>query len=424
MINYWRLLETWQRLKTFQYRDLNYIKAFQFRRFKKLIQYAYEEIPMYREFFDAKGFKPVKVQSYDDIDDVPIITREIMQSYLPSQRVDPRYLGKGVIKDSTSGSTGEPLETWINRTESFIQILKVIRYLREWGYSPFDYTIRLWGNSKPQKSIVQKFGLFGRKDIEILGQAPTAVNEVLTSKHEVLWAIRSSIEAFADELEKRKIEIRPRILVSTGEILTEEHRDRFKNIFGCHTLNTYGSQEIGSIAWECPQQSHNLHIDMETVLVNYRDIINQPTGKLGSIIITNLENFVMPFIRYELGDKISIPENDKCPCGRTLPLLGQVFGRNDDVLEYRGQKYYFNFFYNLIQQMNSQYIKKYKVVQTKEGLIEFRILLFDNNEVVQKKCRLDMDNAFKDHFSPVNIKYVDDFPLQPNRKFKVLEKET
>jgi phenylacetate-CoA ligase len=378
---------------------------------------------MYREFYDSNGFQPVQVQSYEDIENVPIITRDIMQSYLISKRIDSRVFEKDVIKDTTSGSTGEPLETWISRTESFIQILKVIRYLKEWGYSPFYYTIRLWGNSKPQKSIVQKFGLFGRKDIEILGQANRAVDEVLKSRCDVLWAIRSSIEAFADEVEKRKIEIRPRIIVSTGEMLNEEHRDRFRNIFGCNTLNTYGSQEIGSIAWECPKQYHNLHIDMETVLINYRDIVSQPTGKIGSLIVTNLESFVMPFIRYDLGDQILLPENDKCPCGATLPLLGQVFGRNDDILDFRGQKYYFNFFYNIFQKINSPYIKKYKVVQTKKGIIEFRILLFQDNEETRTKCIFDLESAFKNYFSPVTIRFVDDFPLQPNRKFKVLEKE-
>jgi phenylacetate-CoA ligase len=162
---------------------------------------------------------------------------------------------------------------------------------------------------------------------------------------------------------------------------------------------------------------------METVLINYRDIVTQPTGKMGSIIVTNLESFVMPFIRYDLGDQILIPENDKCPCGGTLPLLGQVFGRNDDVIDFRGRKYYWNFFYNIFQKKNSPYIKKYKVVQTKKGLIEFRILLFQDNEETRTKCIFDLKSAFKNHFSPVNIRFVDDFPLQLNRKFKVLEKE-
>jgi hypothetical protein len=73
---------------------------------------------------------------------------------------------------------------------------------------------------------------------------------------------------------------------------------------------------------------------------------------------------------------------------------------------------------------NFLYIKKYKIAQTKKGTIEFRILLLQNKEETRKKCISDLNSAFKDHFSPVNIEFVDDFPLKPNLKFKVLGKQT
>ena len=104
---------------------------------------------------------------------------------------------------------------------------------------------------------------------------------------------------------------------------------------------------MGNIACECPDQPNNLHVSMESILINFRDVETQANGKKDSIIVTNLETYVMPFIRYDQGDKILIPENDQCPCGRTLPLLGQVFGRNDDFITYNGHKYYWNFFYFL-----------------------------------------------------------------------------
>jgi phenylacetate-CoA ligase len=388
----------------------------------KLIHHAYERIPMYREFYDSHGFQPLQVRNYEEIEKVPIIRRDIIQSYPLRKRVDARVSEKNIIKARTSGSTGEPMEMWMDRTESHIITLKVLRYFREWGYLPHFNTIRLWGGSEVKKSIIQKFGLLRAKDIEIVGRSDGATDDVLKNNCHVLYASRSSLEVFADELDKRKVEFRPRIVVSTGEMLMKEHRDRFREIFGCDTLNHYASEELGTIAWECPDQHHNLHIDMETVLISFRDIVAQSNGKMGSIILTNLESFTMPFIRYDQGDTILIPENDQCSCGRTLPILGQVFGRNEDVLDYDGRKYYWNFFYNIME--NFLYIKKYRIVQTKKGTIEFRILLLQDNKEKREKCISDLNSVFKDHFSPVNIRFVDDFPLQPNRKFKVLEKET
>jgi len=249
------------------------------------------------------------------------------------------------------------------------------------------------------------------------------VDEILKSKCDVLFGSRSSIEIFAEELDKRKTEVKPRILVSTAEMLMNEHRDRFKKKFGCYTLNSYGTEEMGNIAWECPDQPNNLHTSMETILINFRDVETQANGKMGSIVLTNLETYVMPFIRYDQGDKILLPENDLCPCGRTLPLLGQVFGRNDDFIIYNERKYYWNFFYNIMETDDFLYIKKYKIVQKKDGSVEFRIQLIQDNEETRKKCISDLNSAYRDHFSPINISFVDKFPLQRNRKFKVLEKE-
>ena len=96
-------------------------------------------------------------------------------------------------------------------------------------------------------------------------------------------------------------------------------------------------------------------------MVNFRSVKSPSDGSnIGSIIVTNLENYVMPFIRYDLGDLVLLPGNNRCTCGRTLPLLGKVLGRNDDILEYEGRKYYFHFFYNYFK--NYLYIKKYKII--------------------------------------------------------------
>ena len=423
MTNYARLLRTWQRLRTFQYRDLEYIKASQLARFKKLLRHAYEKIPMYREFYDSQGITPSQVRYFEEIEEVPVITKDIIRSFPIRKRVAPGIPEKLVYKVRTSGSTGEPLEIWNNRTESLIQTLKGIRFLREWGYSPLDNTIRLWGgDSETKKSVVQKYGLFKRKDVAILDQPDVAINEISQSGCDVLMGVRSSLEALADALEIRNVQIKPHICVSMGEMVMEEHRKRFEKLFGCKTLSIYGCEEIGNIAWECPVSERNLHVDMETVLLNLEENNSPDEERLRSVIATNLESFTMPFIRYKLGDYVLSPEEKVCKCGRTLPLLGEVRGRHDDILEHHGRKYYWNFFYN--QLVDKQYIKKYKIIQTIKGSIEFRILLSENNEDTRSICISDLSAAFKDHFSPLSIRFVDDFELPPNRKFKVLEKES
>jgi phenylacetate-coenzyme A ligase PaaK-like adenylate-forming protein len=126
-------------------------------------------------------------------------------------------------------------------------------------------------SSETKKSVVQKYGLFKRKDLAILDQPDMVINELSKSRCDVLMGMRSSLEALADALEKSNTKIKPRICVSRGERIMEEHRERFKKQFGCRTLNQYGSEEIGSIAWECPTFERNLHVDMETVILNLQE---------------------------------------------------------------------------------------------------------------------------------------------------------
>ena len=91
MVNFLRLLMTWQRLKNFQHKDLNYIRTFQLNRFKRLIHHVYERIPMYRELYNSHSFQPSQIQTYEDIQTVPIISRDIMQSYSLKKRIDAAF---------------------------------------------------------------------------------------------------------------------------------------------------------------------------------------------------------------------------------------------------------------------------------------------------------------------------------------------
>jgi phenylacetate-CoA ligase len=424
MTNYWRLINVLYQLYAYQYEQSTAIEALQLNKFKRLLCHAYNKIPMYRDFYDAQGFHPNSVKTHADIQNVPVITRDCIQSYPAEKRADSSVPLRRIYREKTSGSTGQPLEKWNDRTECLIQILKVLRFFREWGYSPFDRTVRLWGGAEEKKSIIQKFGLFRRKDIEIVGHEFAAIEEALRSKCDVLYGSRSSLEALVDQMEARNTCLNAKILVSTGQMLMGEHRKRFQDAFDCYTTNSYSSEEMGSIAWECPENNGHLHIEAETVLVQVSNCEITSNGKIGSCVLTNLESYVMPFIRYEQGDRVRIPDDNRCICGRNLPLLGEVFGRDDDFIMHGGKKYYWNFFYNIFEKGNFQYVKQYQIVQHKDGSLEFKVLLFDNSDSSKKRCQSDLNSAFMKYFPRIDIRFAEAFQLPPNRKVKVLQRET
>jgi phenylacetate-CoA ligase len=108
-------------------------------------------------------------------------------------------------------------------------------------------------------------------------------------------------------------------------------RETIEDAFDCPVFDYYGSREIGAIAAEC-EEHHGYHISAENVVVEFVDDGESVSaGEKGLILITNLANYGMPFIRYKLGD-VGIPSADMCPCGRGLPLMSAIEGRTSDFM--------------------------------------------------------------------------------------------
>ncbi len=423
MINYWELFAAWRRLRTLQYTPVEKLHDYQLQRFQRLVRHAYQRIPIYRDLYHSHRFDPASIRTYDDIEQVPVITKGMIRSVPLKDRIDARLASKEPHKDRSSGSTGEPTEIWSTQTNSLIESLKGVRLFLDWGYSPLDVTVRLWRpDIQLTHSLLQKFGLFRRTLVSILDDPDQIAARLQGEPCDVLLGMRSSLEIVGEELKRRGGGLSPRFIVSCGEVLTAEHRKFFREAYGCPTLEIYSSMEIGSIAWSCPVYPSNLHVEMASALVNIHNVHASPEGgKEGSLIATNLDNYLMPFIRYDQGDTILLPEQTQCACGRTLPLLGRVMGRIEDVIEYGGRKFNWQFFRNFIN--NYMYIRRYKVVQTATGKIEFRIQLFQDTLESRGRCQSDLLNDLGAYFQPLNIVFVDGFPLHPSGKFKTLEKE-
>ena len=172
---------------------------------------------------------------------------------------------------------------------------------------------------------------------------------------------------------------------------------------------------MGPIAHEC--EKHNgMHVFSSHV---YVEILNEKgeqckPGELGQIVVTDLDNYVFPFVRYKIGD-LGKWSTEKCSCGRDLPLLESVEGRTFDlIIGTNGNKVPGNYF-TLLRNVFSN-IEQFQLEQEKIGVIELKLKLKNNfideeklKTVLREKLGLDMK---------INIKYVDKFNLTKTGKFK------
>ncbi|MDN5754011.1 MAG: phenylacetate--CoA ligase family protein, partial [Nitrosospira sp.] len=122
-----------------------------------------------------------------------------------------------------------------------------------------------------------------------------------------------------------------RVAFVTSERLYDEQRRQISKTFGCPVANGYGGRDAGFIAHEC--RDGGMHITAEDIVVEIVDPQGVPLlpGEAGEIVVTHLATRDFPFIRYRTGD-IGVLDSKPCTCGRGLPLLKEIQGRNTDFL--------------------------------------------------------------------------------------------
>ncbi|MBI3708709.1 MAG: phenylacetate--CoA ligase family protein, partial [Proteobacteria bacterium] len=120
-----------------------------------------------------------------------------------------------------------------------------------------------------------------------------------------------------------------------------EVREECRLAFDAPVIDAYSAQEVCNIAFQCPDHPH-LHVLAETIVVEVIDKEGRPCapGETGRVVVTPLHNYATPLLRYELGDWAEV--GGACSCGRTLPVLTRILGRerNNLLLTATGERYW------------------------------------------------------------------------------------
>ena len=187
----------------------------------------------------------------------------------------------------------------------------------------------------------------------------------------------SMVDQYASYLRRNSIELsfRPNAVITTSEVLTQAHRVNMQQAFSCRVYNEYGCGEIGTIAHEC--EAGSLHINAENILIEIfeGDRLCGP-GERGEIVVTELNNHMMPLIRYRLGD-FGVLSPKPCDCGRTLPVLEEVTGRAYDLVYNReGQLFHAEYFMYMFEEVKSKGlgVRSFQVVQDSYDHFTIRVV--------------------------------------------------
>jgi len=262
---------------------------------------------------------------------------------------DQKYLADNIdpasrIANFTGGSTGEPVHFFMTRDQ--VESYEAARWrgLSWYGISPGSRSVMVWGNPvelsahEEKKYWIREQLLKNRKMIPAyaLSDADTAKQVRLLQRYqpEYLYGFSSILVAFARNIQQQRLSVHLplKAVVSTSETLAPEQAALLRDVFHCPIANEYGARDEGILAYSCPKG--RLHITAENCVIEVLDPLTLqplPHGKSGLLAITDLRNFVQPRLRYMVGD-VGVLGTALCSCGRTLPVLETIEGREDALL--------------------------------------------------------------------------------------------
>ncbi|MBE3093540.1 MAG: phenylacetate--CoA ligase family protein, partial [Actinobacteria bacterium] len=310
-----------------QYEDL---KELQDKKLRAIVKYAYENIPIYHEKFKDAGLMPEEIRTTKDLVKLPFLTKAEMQNNYPNRIVAPFIDIKRCWTPHTSGTTGMPLTILYDTNAEDFEKATALRPNLNCGQKLFDkWAVITCPDHMGNKKWFQRFGLFSQEQISLFEDTKKQISLLEKINPQILDGYSSSLYLIAKEIQASdNIKVRPKIIYGTSEMLTTKMRNFINSVFNVEIFDQFGCVEMGRTAWECPEHS-GYHIDMEAVIMEFiKDNEQVESGERGEIVYTNLYNYAMPLIRYKIGD-VGIPTDEKCPCGRGLPLMKILEGRKD-----------------------------------------------------------------------------------------------
>jgi phenylacetate-CoA ligase len=303
------------------------IREFQFKKFRRIFEWAYTHSKFHRSLYDKAGLKPDDIRSMDDVRHIPKVEKSMMRDI---QRKDPFPYGDAlcvpleevVIFRQTSGTTGQPVyqpDTW-----------------QDWDWWAECWAFILWAQGyRPSDRVFIPFGynIFvafwaGHYAAEKLGcevipggvlDTKARILKIQELKATAMMATPTYVLGMADTA-RAKMDIDPSSLTINKITCAGEPgasipttKKRMEEAWGAKVYDHAGATEIGAWSFECTEP-----------------------GKRGKMIITALDRRAMPCVRFDSKDIIEwSPE--PCPCGRTFRILkGGIVGRADDITKVKG----------------------------------------------------------------------------------------
>ncbi len=404
--------------------DHEKLRRLQLQKFKRIFTWAYEQSAFHRRLYDHVGIKPEDIRNFEDIRRVPKVEKSMMRGI---QRKDPFPYGdmlcvpleEVTVFRQTSGSTGQPVyqaDTWQDwewwaECWSFIMWAQGYRP-KDRVFLPFGYNVfvAFWAAHYAAEKIGCELVPGGVLDTQ------ARILKIQELKATAIMATPTYILGMADTA-KRKMDIDPADLGITKITCAGEPgasisstKQRMQDTWNARVFDHAGATEIGAWSYECAAQPGGMHVNEAFFLVEIEDIeteeIIEEPGRRGKMVITALDRFAQPCIRFDSKDIIEWAEKP-CVCGRTFRLIKDgVIGRADDITKVKGV---------LLAPSAIE-----EVVRGIDGLgDEYEVVVDKLGDIDRIKLKVELQPGQEDRAKAIGIELKDQLRLKTNLNYRL-----
>ena len=371
-----------------------------------ILESAFSNIQYYKSLnlnFRIKNF------TYTDFQDIPVLTKEIIRNKCHILINENFIKLNQVYKNTSGGSTGEPVSFFCTNEQKRHGMANYYLALNYNGVHINDTSVDLWGAERDMHKIDSKFDirslLFNKTTLNTFVMSndimKTYIDRLNSLKPKFIKAYVHSIYDLSKFINNNNIEIqfKPVIHCTTGPLYPEMRAEIKRAFNAAHVYNFYGSREVSAIATEVKGQN-GMHVLYDNVLVEILDENNRPVkkGQEGEIVVTTLNNFYMPLLRYKIGDRAVKGDDLEFGSLKLDSVIGRTLGviHKKDKSKIDGQ-----FFTSLFFEKKG--IKNFQLVQKTILELELKIVKTEHYNQDELDSIL---NRINKELNNVNIKII------------------
>lgn len=396
------------------------LKSLQDQRLSQLLLFLQSANPYYQELLAGVDPAQIRANPRSIVGALPVSDKALMSRN--RKRLFHPAPGRRNQAKQTGGSTGEPLRYHID-LEAVSQHWAYIFRCWHWyaGYEPGDSYVTIAGSSLGSFGGRFKTGLYRLLQNNYLIQGDlisshAAVSVGRIKKALLLYGYPSSISSLLETRPDIFRSHRLRAVFTTSEQLLPAVRQGIEAKLGVPVYDMYGANDGGANSCECPEHA-GFHYDP---LNCYMEEYHNEEG-LVELLLTSLNSFSFPFVRYRVGDVAELDDFGSCTCGDPFPMIRHLSGRVRDMVRFEdGHRVHGSKLNKFIFAYPE--VRRYRVIQSEDYSIRFQVEIDDFDAWTGSGRRRRFEQRIGDILPGVGITIEPMvYGADGNRKFKVIE---